>query len=87
MTVDPINADGLKALRANAGTGKTMLVSFWSTTCALCASQFEDVQKTWWMFRRRPYLYTTVSVDAPAESADVLAFLARQHAGNPNKQF
>jgi len=87
VTVDPINADGLKALRANSGTGKTMLVSFWSTTCALCASQFEDVQKTWWMFRRRPYLYTTVSVDAPAKSADVLAFLAKQHAGNPNKQF
>ena len=87
VTVDPINADGLKALRANAGTGKTMVVSFWSTTCPRCASQFEDVQKTWWMFRRRPYLYTTVSVDAPAKGAAVQAFLATQHAGNPNKQF
>ena len=87
VTVEPIDADGLKALRANAGTGKTMVVSFWSTTCALCAKQFEDVQKTWWMYRRRPYLYTTVSTDAPARSAQVQAFLASQHAGNPNKQF
>jgi peroxiredoxin len=87
VTVDPINADGLKALRANAGTGKTMVVSFWSTSCTLCASQFEEVQKSWWMYRRRPYLYTTVSVDAPAKRDAVVRFLEKQHAGNPNKQF
>jgi peroxiredoxin len=82
-----IDADGLKALRANAGTGKTMLVSFWSTGCALCATQFLDLENSYRMYRRRPFDFTTVSTDPPGKTAAVLAFLRTQYAGGPNKQF
>src|SRR5260370_22721986 len=87
VEVDRIDADGLKALRANAGAGKTMLVSFWSTGCALCASQFLDLENSYRMYRLRPFDFTTVSTDPPSKSADVLAFLRSQYASRPNKQF
>jgi len=85
VSLDPIDTNGLRALRANAGTGKTMVVNFWSTSCALCATQFEAIQQTWWMYRRRPYLYTSVALDPAAKNASALAFLQKQHADNPNK--
>ena len=87
VTVDMIDADGVKALRANAGTGKTMLVSFWSTGCALCAAQFLDLENSYRMYRLRQLDFTTVSTDPPGKNADVVAFLRTQYAGGPNKQF
>jgi peroxiredoxin len=87
VTVDMVDADGLKALRANAGTGKTMLVSFWSTGCALCAAQFLDLENSYRMYRLRQLDFTTVSTDPPGKNADVVAFLKTQYAGGPNKQF
>ena len=87
VKVDMVDADGLKALRANAGTGKTMLVSFWSTGCALCATQFPDLENSYRMYRRRPFDFTTVSTDPPGKNADVVAFLRTQYAGGPNRQF
>jgi peroxiredoxin len=87
VTVDMVDGDGLKALRGNAGTGKTMLVSFWSTGCALCATQFLDLENSYRMYRLRPFDFTTVSTDPPSKNADVLAFLRTQYASGPNKQF
>jgi peroxiredoxin len=87
VTVDMVDADALKALRANAGTGKTMLVSFWSTGCALCAAQFLDLENSYRMYRLRQLDFTTVSTDPPDKNADVVAFLKTQYAGSPNKQF
>jgi peroxiredoxin len=87
VTVDMIDADGLKALRANTGTGKTMLVSFWSTGCALCAAQFLDLENSYRMYRLRPFDFTTVATDPPGKNAEVLAFLRTQYASGPNKQF
>lgn len=86
VKLDMVDADGLKALRANAGTGKTMLVSFWSTGCALCVTQFLDLENSYRMYRRRPFDFTTVSTDPPGKNAEVLAFLRTQYAGGPNKQ-
>jgi peroxiredoxin len=87
VTVDPIDAEGLKALRANATTGKTMLVSFWATGCATCASQFVDIENTYRMYRLRPFDLVTVATDPPSKNAAVLDVLKTQYAGGPNKQF
>jgi peroxiredoxin len=87
VKVDLIDADAVKGLRANVGTNKTVLVSFWSTGCALCASQFLDIENTYRMYRQRPFDFTTVSTDPPDKNADVVAFLRTQYAGGPNKQF
>jgi thioredoxin-related protein len=86
VTVDMVAADDLKKLRAN-GTGKVLLVSFWSTGCSACASQFLDLETTFRMYRLRAFDFVTVATNPPADAPAVLAFLRKQHASNPNKQF
>ena len=86
VTVDMVSADDLKKLRANQ-TGKVLLVNFWSTNCSLCASQFFDLETTYRMYRLRAFDFVTVSTDAPDRAQDVLAFLKKQYASSPNKQF
>jgi thiol-disulfide isomerase/thioredoxin len=77
-------------LRAN-GSGKILLVHFWTTACSSCVAQFADLQTTFWMYRNRSARYASldfvsVSTNAPADQSAVLAFLQKQHAGNTNLQ-
>jgi peroxiredoxin len=86
VTLDLVDADDLKKLRAN-GTGKVLLVSFWSTKCTTCVSQFLDLQTTWRMYRLRSFDFVTVSTDSTSDNAGVLPFLKKQYASSSNKQF
>jgi peroxiredoxin len=86
VNVDKVGADDLKKLRANQ-TGKVLLVNFWSTNCAQCASQFFDLETTYRMYRLRAFDFVTVSTDPPDQAPAVLAFLKKQYASSPNKQF
>ena len=86
VTVDMVGAEDLKTLRANA-TDKVMLVHFWSTGCAACTSAFVDLETTFRMYRKRAFNLVTVSTDPPADAPAVLAFLKKQYASSPNKQF
>jgi len=86
VTVDPVGAQDLATLRTNPTT-KVMLVNFWSTGCATCASQFLDLETTYRMYRRRAFDLVTVNTNGPAETPAVLAFLKTQYASSPNKQF
>jgi peroxiredoxin len=87
VTVDPIDAAGLKELRANAGTGKSLLVTFWATGCPACDAQFHDLMNTYFMYRKRPFNMVTVATDPPSRTAAVLDVLKRNYAGGPNRQF
>src|SRR4029450_3388610 len=80
----------LTKLRAN-GTGKILLVHFWTTACSTCITQFADLQTTYRMYRKRSARYASldfvsVSTNAPADQSAVLAFLRKQQAGNTNLQ-
>jgi peroxiredoxin len=86
VTVDMVGPDDLKKLRANAG-GKVLLVNFWSTGCAACESQFFDLETTFRMYRLRAFDFVTVATDPPDKAPAVLAFLKKQYASSPNKQF
>jgi peroxiredoxin len=86
VTVDMVGADDLKKLRANA-TGKVLLVSFWSTGCSACASQFLDLETTYRMYRLRSFDFVTVATNPPNEAPAVMDFLRKQYASSPNKQF
>jgi peroxiredoxin len=86
VTVDMVGADDLKRLRAN-GTGKVLLVNFWSTGCITCASQFLDLETTFRMYRLRSFDFVTVATNPPNEAPAVLDFLKKQYASSPNKQF
>jgi len=86
VTVDMAGPEELKKLRANAG-GKVLLVNFWSTGCTACESQFVDFETTYRMYRLRAFDFVTIATDSPDKAPAVLAFLKKQYASSPNKQF
>jgi hypothetical protein len=89
VSLTPIDAAGLKALRANATSNKTTIVSFWRTGDRLSEAQFADLQTSFRMYSLspRPVDMVTVSLDAPDQSAKVLAYLKSQYATSTNRQF
>jgi peroxiredoxin len=64
-----------------------LLVHFWATGCATCASQLFDLETTYRMYRKRAFDFVTINTDAPAENSAVLEYLKKQYASSPNKQF
>lgn len=86
VTVQLVDAAGLKNLRANAGDNYT-LVSFWATWCGSCVAEFSDLQDTFRMYDDRGFQLVTVSANMPDEKASVLRFLQRKHATSRNLLF
>ncbi len=76
----------LAALRKNSA-GKTLLVNFWATWCGPCTAEFPELQKTWRMYRKRPFEMVTVSINYPDEEKGVRRFLDAQHASTRNLLF
>jgi peroxiredoxin len=79
-------AGELQRLRKN-GTGKLLLINFWATWCAPCASEFPDLEATYRRFEPRGLEFVTVSVNDPAERPAVQQFLDSQHASHDNRLF
>ena len=86
VTVEMAGADELKKLRQN-GTGKFLLINFWATWCAPCASEFPDLEATWQMYRPRGLEFVAVSVNDPEEKPGVLEFLKTHKATHRNLLF
>lgn len=86
ITLDMVDAEGLKKLRANAGENYT-LVSFWATWCGSCVAEFADMQDTLRMYSDRGFNLVTVSANAPNEKDAVQKFLDRKHATSRNLLF
>jgi peroxiredoxin len=86
VTLDLVDAEELKKLRANTGDNYT-LVSFWATWCGSCVAEFSDLQDTFRMYSDRGFNLVTVSANTPDEKAYVLKFLQRKHATSHNLLF
>jgi peroxiredoxin len=86
VSVDLVDAAGLKKLRANAGDNYT-LISFWATWCGSCVAEFSDLQDTFRMYSDRGFNLVTVSANMPDEKQSVLKFLERKHATSRNLLF
>jgi peroxiredoxin len=86
VTVQPVDAAGLKALRHNAA-GRITLVSFWATWCGSCVAEFADLQDTYRMYSGRDFDLVTVSANMPDEKAGVLRLLQKKHATSRNLLF
>jgi peroxiredoxin len=86
VTVEPVDAVGLKKLRANA-TGHVTLISFWATWCGSCVAEFADLQDTFRMYSDRDFELVTVSANMPDEKPAVLRFLEKKHATSRNLIF
>jgi len=86
VPLEKAGPEEMRALRRNPG-GKTLLVNFWATWCGPCAAEFPDLQKTWRMYRKRPFELVTVSINYPDEEKGVRHFLDSQHASTRNLVF
>jgi hypothetical protein len=88
VTLSTLDRDGVKALRENATSRKTLLVSFWQTASRTSRDQFADLQTTYRMYAgsRRPMDLITIATDPPAQTAAVLDFLKSQYATTRNAQ-
>jgi peroxiredoxin len=86
VSVEPVDAVGLKKLRANA-TGHVTLISFWATWCGSCVAEFADLQDTFRMYSDRDFELVTVSANMTDEKPAVLRFLQKKHATSRNLIF
>ncbi len=73
----------LSSLRHNP-TRKLLLVNFYATWCGPCVTEFPDLMATNRMYRVRPFSFTTVSSNVPAEETQVLKFLEKMNASTNN---
>ncbi len=86
VKLDMVDAEGLKLLRANAGSHVT-LVSFWATWCGSCVVEFADLQGTFRMYKDRDFELVTVAANQPDEKAGVMRLLEKKHATSRNLLF
>lgn len=87
VTLEKIDAAGLKALRTNEGTGKVRMVNFWATWCGPCVSEFSEVVEQNLRFRQRAFELVTVAAQFPDEEPKVKQFLDSKHASTKNYIF
>jgi len=86
VSVEAVDAEGLKKLRVNA-TGHVTLISFWATWCGSCVAEFADLQDTFRMYSDRDFELVTVAANRPDEKPAVLRFLEKKHATSRNLIF
>jgi len=87
VTLEPAGVATLKALRANAGTGKIRLINVWATWCGPCVAEFDELIEQDLRFRGRDFAMTTLAAQYPDEQPKVLAFLQEHHAAVQNYLF
>ena len=83
VSLDPITAAGVKALRKN-GSDKLRLVNIWATTCGSCRVEFPELITMNRMYRHRAFELVTLSYDPAEQKGEALAFLKKQEASNKN---
>ncbi len=81
------DAAALKALRANADSGKLRLINMWATFCGPCISEFDELIEQNLRFRQRGFELVTVAAEFPDQEPKVLKFLQDHHASTRNLIF
>jgi len=87
VTLEDIDAQGIKELIKNASSEKLLLINIWATWCGPCVSEFPDLVIIDRMYRGRPFEFITISADKQARKDGALKFLQKQQASNRNYIF
>ncbi len=87
VSLEKVDVAGIKALRANADSGKIRLVNFWATWCGPCVSEFDELIEQNLRFRHRGFEMVTVAAQFPDEEAKVLNFLKEHKSSVRNLIF
>jgi thiol-disulfide isomerase/thioredoxin len=87
VSLEKVDVAGIKALRANADSGKLRLVNFWATWCGPCVSEFDELIEQNLRFRHRGFEMVTVAAQFPDEEAKVLNFLKEHKSSGRNLIF
>ena len=87
VALEKVDVAGIKALRANADSGKLRLVNFWATWCGPCVSEFDELIEQNLRFRHRGFEMVTVAAQFPDEEAKVLNFLKEHKSSGRNLLF
>jgi peroxiredoxin len=86
VALEPVDAAGLKALKANAGD-KLRLVTAWNTTCAPCIHELPEFVTINRMYRKRDFELVTLSTNFPDEQAAALKVLSENQVAMRNLIF
>jgi len=86
VTLEPINADGVKKLAAN-DSPKLRMVNVWATWCAPCVAELPQLVDVNRMYRGRPFEFITLSMDGPDRKPQAMEFLKQKHVSATNYLF
>jgi peroxiredoxin len=84
VTLEKADAATLKAIRANADSGKIRFINVWATWCGPCVSEFDELVEQNLRFRGRPFEMITVAAEYPDMEGTVKEFLTKKHASMKN---
>lgn len=84
VSLEKIDIPGIKALVTNEGNKKYRLINIWATWCGPCVAEFSSLVESNHMYRRRNFEFISLSMDAPKNYDNALAFLKEKYAGNKN---
>ena len=84
VTLEHADIATLKAIRANADSGKLRFINVWATWCGPCVSEFDELVEHNLRFRIRQFEMVTISADSPDDEATVKDFLTKKHASMKN---
>jgi peroxiredoxin len=86
VPLEKIDENGIRGLLKN-DTDKVRVINVWATWCGPCVVEFPELVATHRMYRGRAFELVTISADSTAKTAEVHAFLRKQHASGRNFVF
>ena len=84
VTLEKADVATIKAIRANAGTGKLRFINVWATWCGPCIAEFDELVEHNLRFRIRPFEMVTIAAEYPDQFDTVKDFLTKKHASMTN---
>lgn len=84
VTLEKADVATLKAIRANADSGKIRFINVWATWCGPCVAEFDELVEHNIRFRGRPFEMITIAAEYPDMEDSVKEFLTKKHASMKN---